>query len=74
MEGVLTTALTCWDSIGVAMSGVTLDLDRMSLVRQDTNVREQSHEDKREHDGSQFSSPQHHRGEYPAATLAVKLR
>ena len=63
MEGVLTTTIACWDGVGVAMSGVTLDLGSVSLVRQDANVREQSREDQPEHDGSQVLSPQRHRAE-----------
>ena len=63
MEGVLITTIACWDGVGVATSGVTLDLGSMSLVRQDANVREQSREDQPQHDGPQISPPQHHRGE-----------
>jgi hypothetical protein len=63
MDGVLTTVTICRDGTRVAMGGVLIDLIGLSMMRQDANVREQSHEDQREHDGSQFSSPQHHRAE-----------
>ena len=52
MDGVFTTVIIRWDGIGVAVGGVTIDLVGMSVMRQDANVREQSHEDQREHDGS----------------------
>lgn len=63
MNGVLTTSIMCGDAIGVAMNGVGVDLGSMSVERQRANVREQSHEGQREHDRSQLSPPQHHRGE-----------